>query len=358
MFTRIRVHSLKRDRGTIIAPMPTGSGAIVVHRQLERFLPNYRVLPFSPMRELFPPLIGLQRLVGASIVHTTPDHATFLARPGVPLVITFHNLVVDAFMRRYSSLLQRLHYSTDLRWLIRRALRRADAVTAVSEFTRELVRAEFDFTGAISVVPNGVDVGHFKPREADNNRDPIKVLFAGNLTPRKGAKWIAEVAAKLPLGTQLICASSRRGPGSDMLPKRKNVRVLDNVDHRDMPEIYRDADIFLLPSVREGMSLAILEAMASGLPVVATDNASNPELVHPQRGGYLCPLGDVDAFVSAVRELAESPERRREMGLYNRFIAESRYGVLRMAASYAAIFDQFKPGVCSSERTAPVDGFD
>lgn len=323
----------------VIAPMPTGSGALVVHRHLERLLPNYRVVAYSPAREFVPPLVGLQKLAGARMIHTAPDHAVFLARRNTPLVITFHNFVIDAFMRPYSTFPQRLHYSTDLRWSIGRALRRAEAVTAVSQFVADLVKSELDYKGEIAVIPNGVDTSLFRPAGNGHERERVSILFAGNLTLRKGACALGYIVDRLP-DADFVCASGLRGTFSSTLAARANVRILRHAVHEDMPDTYRAADIFLLPSVREGMSLALLEAMASGLPVVATDGASNVELVHSGYGGYLCPLGDIDAFASALRRLMESPERRAQMGAYNRRLIESRYGLAPMASAYAALFER------------------
>ncbi|HKK13175.1 MAG TPA: glycosyltransferase family 1 protein, partial [Gammaproteobacteria bacterium] len=106
----------------VVSPMPEGSGAIAVHRQLAEALPGYQVMPYSPRREYWP--FGLHRLVGrsAELVHTAPDYAIFSAPADVPLMLTFHNYILDADMRRYSSLMQRIHYRTSLRHFTRRAL--------------------------------------------------------------------------------------------------------------------------------------------------------------------------------------------------------------------------------------------
>ena len=106
-----------------------------------------------------------------------------------------------------------------------------------------------------------------------------------------------------------------------------------------MPDIYRSKDLLLMPTVREGLPLAVLEAMACGLPVVASDCSSLPELIDHGKGGFLCPVGDVAAFAEKVNLLAESPALRREMGEYNRARVERMFTLDRMASEYEALFE-------------------
>ena len=77
-------------------------------------------------------------------------------------------------------------------------------------------------------------------------------------------------------------------------------------------------DILLMPTVREGLSLAVLEAMSCGLPVVASNCSSLPEQIDEGLGGFLCPVGDVNMFAERLNYLADSPKIRKNMGQYNR----------------------------------------
>jgi glycosyltransferase involved in cell wall biosynthesis len=84
------------------------------------------------------------------------------------------------------------------------------------------------------------------------------------------------------------------------------------VNHDSIGEIYRNSDLFVLPSQNEGMSNALLEAMASGLPVIVTDTGETSELL--DGNGMVVPIGDSDAIAQGVRELMDDPEARRRMG--------------------------------------------
>jgi glycosyltransferase involved in cell wall biosynthesis len=99
-------------------------------------------------------------------------------------------------------------------------------------------------------------------------------------------------------------------------------------------------DILLMPTVREGFSLSVLEAMASGLPVVASDCSSLPEQIDNGNGGFLCPVGDVNAFAEKINFLADSPKLRREMGEYNRAKVEKMFTLDRMVKEYQELFDE------------------
>lgn len=321
----------------IEAVLPEGSGAIVVHRALEGALPEYRVTGYDPRLTFLPPLLYRYcppRAVRA--VHTVPDYGLFVARDDTPLLLTFHNYVMDRFMRTYSGPLQRLHYSTDLRYFTRRSLAMAAGVTAVSQFTADLVRRELGYGKAIEVIPNGVDEALFAPRREPRSGE-VRVLFSGNLSLRKGAHWLEGIARRLAPGVQLYCAAGLRGGGRRL---SGTIRFLGSVPYRQMPELYNSMDVLLMPTVREGHSLAVLEAMACGLPVVATDISSLPEQVHHGHGGLLCPLGDEQAFAEAVNHLAASRALRQKMGDYNRALVESRFTLREMVAAYARLFDR------------------
>lgn len=323
----------------ILSPMPRGSGAIVAHRVLERHLPGYRVMDYSPWWTLFPPALCAVTRGSADLIHTTPDYALFSTQRHVPYVLTFQNYVLDPFMRAYSSRLQWMHYRTDLRLFTQLALNRASAITAVSKSTAELVASDIGSPLPIRVIPNGVDISRFSPPRTRSGRQTIRVLFSGNLTRRKGAHLLPGIAARLPSHIEIVCASGL-GRGNVDIGSLPNFKILKGVSHEAMPKLYHDVDILLMPTTREGMSLAVLEAMASALPVVASNCSSLPEQVDPGKGGYLCKPDDVAAFADAVVHLAESAAIRRQMGEYNRARVEKEFDARMIAAAYRALFEE------------------
>jgi glycosyltransferase involved in cell wall biosynthesis len=113
------------------------------------------------------------------------------------------------------------------------------------------------------------------------------------------------------------------------------------VPFEKMPMRYKEMDILVMPTVREGLSLSVLEAMASGLPVVASNCSSLPEQIDDGKGGFLCPVGDAEAFAERINILADSAKLRREMGGYNRAKVEQKFSLEQMVNEYRKLFWEF-----------------
>ena len=322
--------------------MPKGNGAYIAHRLLETQIQEYRVVAFHPNWTFIPfwlPVITSLR--GADLIHTTPDHAAFFYRKSIPMVITFQNYVSDRAMRPYSTWYQKIHYATDLKLLTRMALKKSDTVTAVSKSTAQIVKQDLglDRSFPIRVIYNGINANHFIPDSHKKyDRTAARVLFSGNLTIRKGAHWLPRMANCLNHNITIFYTQGLRS--RHVLPKLSNLQSLGAVPFEEMPHQYQQMDILLMPTVREGFSLAVLEAMACGLPVVASNCSSLPEQIEDGKGGFLCPVGDVKAFAEKINLLAESPDLRREMGEYNRAKVQKMFTLEKMASEYQELFQE------------------
>lgn len=322
----------------ILSPIASGNGAYVVHKSIERRISNYRVIPYNPYLTLFPPFLTfLLNNVKAKLIHTTPDYGCFFHKSNVPLVLTFHGFVLDKFMKRYSSLAQYLHYRTDLRYFTLKSINRAAIVTAVSKFTAALVSSELNLTREIRVIYNGIDTERFCP-EIKSDKNIIKVLFVGNLRKAKGVSMLPLIADKLSDGIVIEYTTGLRNLNKNFSsPKLINI---GSVPYVEMPQLYNQADILLFPTAREGLPLAVAEAMSSGLPVVATNCSSLPELVVDGKGGYLCEPGNVSEFAERINALAESARSRKEMGEYNRCRIEKYFTLDQMIRGYRELFEE------------------
>lgn len=111
-------------------------------------------------------------------------------------------------------------------------------------------------------------------------------------------------------------------------------------ERKDIPDVMRGLDCFVLPSLGEGISNTILEAMASGLPVIATAVGGNPELVDDARTGHLVPAADPGALARAIIALALTPEKARAMGNAGRKRIEAQFSITAMIDSYQQIYDR------------------
>lgn len=173
----------------------------------------------------------------------------------------------------------------------------------------------------LRLLPNVVDTDHFRPR-AEPPAQAIRLLSAGRLVAQKRFDRFVEAVAKLagpgteqvaatlvgsgPLKSELLSQAATLGLGAGRL------EIRDGVD--DMADLYREADIFVLPSDSEGMPNVVLEAMASGLPVVAARVGGVEEILRHGENGLLVERGDVAGLVRALQELVLRPDLRLRLG--------------------------------------------
>ncbi len=322
----------------IISPVTTGNGAYVVHKNLERTIKNYHVCSYNPWWTVLPIILPhVCQLKKADIIHTTPDYGLFFSKPNIPLILTWHNYILDAFMRRYSGSIQRLHYATDLKWFTQISLQRATKMTSVSLFTANLVRQDLNYQAEIKVIYNGVDTSQFTPRKKPMKK-ALKVLFAGNLTRRKGVDLLPKIATRVQSHIRILYTSGLRT--QKILSESPILKNLGYIPYENMPALYQEVDILLFPTVREGFALVVLEAMACGLPVIATNCSSLPEIVINGKGGFLCELGHADDFAEKINLLANSPKLCLEMGEFNRARVETLFTETRMMVEYQRLFEE------------------
>lgn len=166
------------------------------------------------------------------------------------------------------------------------------------------------------------------------------VLAVGNLYPVKGHRYAVDALPHLP-GVHLAIAG--RGDLADSLTARAaqlgvggRLHLLGLRD--DIAALLASADVFLLPSLSEGLPMALLEAMFAGRPIVATDVGDVGAALDDGRAGLLVPPGDTPALAGALGELLASPARARALGAAAARRASAEYDVRRMVARYVAIY--------------------
>src|SRR5918996_447018 len=236
----------------------------------------------------------------------------------------------------------------------RRVIEGADHVVTGSEFAVRQLRSTLGTrTDHVSVVPYGVDA-----RFAPGPRKPellaryglegkMVVLFLGGLKRRKNLfflldVWRAVVAARPD--ARLIVAGS--GPLSEALAARaaaagiaETVLFTGYVSESEKPAHYNLADVFLFPSAMEGFGLAIGEAMSSGLPVIASDRGSIPELLVDGEGGFLCDPSQREAFVARLLALLGDPALRERFGGANRVRVDRYFRWERCAGETRRVYE-------------------
>ena len=230
--------------------------------------------------------------------------------------------------------------------LRQRILLLSDAIVAMStESLRELQDAGYP-KGRILATPNGIDLRTDKGTDS-SNREPgvCRVVFVGRLSEQKCVdilldawatvartgmtKAVLEIWGAGPLEVALEAKSARLGLD-------QSVRFAGHVD--DVRLKLRSMDVFVLTSRVEGNSNAVLEAMAAGLPVVATPVGGTPMLVGPEGRDFLCPVGNSERTGRMLGTLIEDPDLRSSLGVMMRRRVERYFDVGCVASTYASAY--------------------
>ncbi|HEY2941133.1 MAG TPA: glycosyltransferase family 4 protein [Vicinamibacteria bacterium] len=250
---------------------------------------------------------------------------------------------------------------TRLRALSREAARLSDRVIATDEATREDVHRLLGVeAGRVVVIPNGIEpaeVARLTPAEpaavvhaarpALVGASPL-FLSVGRLEGYKGFGDVLEALARLHRRSALPApwawAVAGEGPARRALERRArtelagHVHFLGGVGAAMLHALYARADVFVHAPRYEGSSLVTLEAMAHGLPVVATRAGGIPDKVRDAETGRLVAPGDVDGLAAALHDLAADPSRRREMGRRGRERAEADFAWERIIERVLALY--------------------
>jgi glycosyltransferase involved in cell wall biosynthesis len=233
----------------------------------------------------------------------------------------------------------------------------ADRIVCVSSDSARIAAAEGIAPRRIRTLLNGIDPTRFRLAAGEG-----PVVAVGRLSPEKDFATLVRAASlaarqdptfRLEIAGDGACADDLRG----LIAQSQSggfVRLLGQV--RDVPSLLARGSCFALSSLTEGVSLTILEAMASGLPVVATRVGGNPEVVADGETGLLIPPSEPDALAGALLALWRNPDRRRAMGKAGRARVEALFDVRKMVAAYEAMYLEGRPERLPARPAAALPG--
>jgi glycosyltransferase involved in cell wall biosynthesis len=202
-----------------------------------------------------------------------------------------------------------------------------------------------DHHGKLHVARVGMDPRRFQQGEDRVDGGPLRVLTVGRLSVRKGHAVLVEALARLIAdGVDVdvtIVGEGEERPRLERMARELSVahrlQLTGAVGQDDIPAYFHAADVFCLSSFAEGVPISLMEAMASGLPVVAPRLMGIPELVEDGVSGVLFAPARPDELANALRDLAGTPERRREMGAAGRARVVEQFDVRDCTRAIASL---------------------
>lgn len=239
------------------------------------------------------------------------------------------------------------------RLLYRLTIPKVDGVIAVSEKVRDaIVDSIGSVQDRITVIPNAVDTRRFRglddkfllSKELGLDKSSLLIAVVGRLSEQKGHCFLVEAAPS-------IIASHRDahfliiGDGElrDALKQQvSKTGVSDNFHflgvRNDIPRLLASVDLFVLPSLWEGLSIALLEAMAAARPIVCTAVSGTEQVMIPGKTGLVVPPGDSRSLAEAIDRMLSDPERARSMGNAARRQVDEKFGAQKQSEEYLSFY--------------------
>ena len=237
-------------------------------------------------------------------------------------------------------------------WIDRLTSRLVERYVSVSEAVARFSREEGGLSGdKLVVIANGIDLSKYPaPKPVDRSSLAVAtgcriVSCVGRLEHQKGVDWLLETAPSwlelVPDCHLLVVGEGPRRPHLERLCGELGIadRVRFAGWRADVPEILAASELVVLPSRWEGMPNAVLQAMASRLPVLATDVEGVRELLGPQAGPQIAPFGDSTTWTRRIVDLLSDPRRAADLGRQNRLRAEKEFSLERMVAAYERLWE-------------------
>jgi len=293
------------------------------------------------------PNFAVPRDLGEALISTV--HSTWEGEANAVKHEAFNRLNLnEKIVRLFTWFLKQFEY--DL-------LKRSDRIIAVSEYTKGEILRNYDLPAwKIKVIFNGVDLEKFKPandkvaikRRLGFKEDELLILYVGRLYSRKGLPTLISsipyVVRKIRNVRFLISGKGLRDEEQRLKGYVKKFKVESNVcflgyyPDEMLPRLYQAADIFVFPSIYENMPFAVLEALASGLPVITTKVGGIPEIIDDGENGFLIEPFNARKLAERLLYLVENPTVAYEMGAAGRKTVEERFNWNKIIKQITAVY--------------------
>jgi glycosyltransferase involved in cell wall biosynthesis len=254
----------------------------------------------------------------------------------VPVVIHLHGAQFDIFFRSLPA-----PGRGAMRWMFRRASR----IIVLGEAWRDFVISEIGVPGdKVEIIYNGVP----EPKSVRAKRPssaPLEILFLGRLGARKGVPELLK-SLSAPEVTRQSWRATLAGDGEvdffraevERLGLSDRIRLTGWLDQRKVSELLGEADIFVLPSYQEGLPVAVLEALASKVAVIATPVGALPEILTNEESALLVSPGNVDELTRALDRLLADAALRSRIAAKGHEIFDQHFNVSRVARSFSEVY--------------------
>jgi starch synthase len=199
----------------------------------------------------------------------------------------------------------------------------ASKIVVASTFTKQTLISQGVAADKITVNPYGVDVKTFHPAHATRAKQAMRFLYLGSVSAMKGVPLLVKAWQTLDYkDSELWLVGSISDQERHLIPPLPGLKVLGKYPHSELPELLRQCDVLVFPSYTDGFGLVLLEALASGLPIITTEATGGPDIIENDKEGFIVQSGRLDELCCAMKFFMENPERLREMSVAARCCAE------------------------------------
>lgn len=276
----------------------------------------------------------------ANIIHINSWlHPRFYQSFQLPVLVTCHGCVHDTALTPYKSLAQKIYHQIWVKWLEKNAFLHSTKITAVSNYTAIMTKKAFgEFN--IETIPNWLpDDAFVKFKNRDHPHHPFKLIYLGRLSSRKGTDLLPLIMQHL--GSDFELHYTQHLDDRHFFSEVPfNMKALNWGTTTEQIKIWLDqADALVFPSRMEGMPLAVLEAMARGLPIICSDSASLPELVKNNFNGFLCSNENINEYITAIKYIKNNRNIWKEMSKNSYNYSYNRFGSYQSINKYINIYN-------------------